>query len=73
MKITYDKTVDAAYIFLKDLKNGEVTMSYTCDPAVVGEINLDFDKKGQLVGIEVLDASKKLPRSLLSSAEIIGS
>jgi uncharacterized protein YuzE len=32
-------------------------------------INLDFDDQGRLIGIEVLDASSKLPKQLLSAAE----
>ncbi|WP_330288836.1 DUF2283 domain-containing protein [Streptomyces sp. NBC_00576] len=32
-------------------------------------INLDFDKEGRLIGIEVLAASSKLPKHLLESAE----
>jgi uncharacterized protein YuzE len=43
---------------------------YACDPVEVGGmINLDFDEAGFLVGIEVLAASKKLPRYLLDQAE----
>jgi uncharacterized protein YuzE len=36
-------------------------MTYPCDPMVVnGEINLDFDRDGRLVGVEVLGASRLL-------------
>lgn len=65
MKITYDPTVDAAYI---DLSEGTVTFGFTyaCDPTSVnGQIHLDFDANGRLTGIEVLGASKKLPLELL--------
>lgn len=67
MKITYDETVDAAYIYLKDIQPGGVKKTYPCDPDKVdGLINLDFDENNILVGIEILDASKKLPKELLS-------
>jgi uncharacterized protein YuzE len=45
---------------------------YGCDPVKVGGmINLDFGEQGQLLGIEVLEASSKLPDYLLRSAERI--
>jgi len=67
MKVTYDKSVDAAYIYFTDnYEPGEVKKTYPCDPTEVkGMINLDFDKDGRLIGIEVMDASKKLPPELL--------
>jgi len=76
MKITYDKSVDAAYIYLIDkekIASGWVKKTYPCDTSEIGGIiNLDFDKYGRLGGIEVLDASKKLPPEILDIAEIIG-
>lgn len=52
MKITYDSEADAAYIQLSDL-----------EPAGVVEgangINFDMTEDDKLVGIEILDASKK--------------
>ena len=64
MKITYDKSVDAVYISLVDnVTFGCVDFTYGCDPQEInGQIQLDFDKDGCLVGIEVLQASKKLPQ-----------
>jgi len=71
MKITYDKLADAVYIYLTPAVN-QVDRTYTCDPREVGgQINLDFDALGRLVGIEVLDASHKLPEELLKAAEVI--
>lgn len=68
IKITYDKAADAAYIFLQDIGT-DVEKTYLCDPKEInGMINLDFDKNGQLVGIEVMDASKKISKELLNSA-----
>lgn len=67
MKLSYDRIVDAAYIQIAtDIAAGGVARTYSCDPLEIeGEINLDFDAGGRLIGIEVLDASKKLPRELL--------
>ena len=68
MRLTYDKSVDAAYI---DLTNGKDDRRsdhmYACDPLEVGGmINLDFDDSGRLIGVEVLDASLKLPLEMLT-------
>jgi uncharacterized protein YuzE len=70
MKITHDKSTDATYIYLTDgIEAGGVEKTYCCDPLEVnGQIHLDFDKQGKLIGIEVLDASRLLPEALLSTA-----
>jgi len=65
MKIKYDKKIDAAYIYLNNKKT-KVNSTYCCDPSEInGEINLDFDSDGKLIGIEIQDASKKLNIELL--------
>lgn len=72
MKLTYDKKADAAYIYFSNFPADTVDKTYPCDPQEVeGMINLDFTN-GKLVGIEVMDASKKLSEELLSQAQIIG-
>jgi len=44
--------------------------TYCCDPKEInGMINLDFDKNGKLLGIEIIGADKKLPESILKCAE----
>ncbi|MFJ6087989.1 DUF2283 domain-containing protein [Streptomyces sp. NPDC092369] len=71
VRVTYDKTVNAAYVYLTE-PQARVTSArmYPCDPVDVdGMINLDFDERGRLIGIEVLAASSKLPEYLLQSAE----
>jgi len=74
MKTKYDRSVNSAYIFLEDkIYFGRVKKTYPCDiNEVGGMINLDFDVDGRLVGVEVLDASKLLPKELLDQAEIVG-
>jgi len=53
MKITYDKEADAAYIYLK---NGK-----WADNFVVGEnFIIDVDKDKNILGLEILNASKQL-------------
>ena len=73
MKIHYDNHADAAYIYIADkITNGSVKKTYACDISETDHmINLDFDNQGRLIGIEVLDASKCLPKESLRSAEKI--
>ena len=54
MKIKYDSKVDAAYISFKKGSMQVTTMRLTEDIAV------DFGPKEEIVGIEILDASKHL-------------
>ncbi|MFD3972448.1 DUF2283 domain-containing protein [Streptomyces cyaneofuscatus] len=71
VRVTYDETVDAAYVHLTE-PQARVTSArmYPCDPVDIdGMINLDFDEQGRLIGIEVLAARSKLPTYLLRSAE----
>ncbi|MFG2604807.1 DUF2283 domain-containing protein [Streptomyces sp. NPDC048514] len=71
VRVTYDKTVDAAYVYLTEpLARVKSARMYPCDPVDVdGMINLDFDEQGRFIGIEVLAASSKLPEYLLQSAD----
>ncbi|KAB1139833.1 DUF2283 domain-containing protein [Streptomyces luteolifulvus] len=71
VRVTYDKTADAAYVYFIDPQaRAKAARMYPCDPVEVGGvINLDFDEQGRLIGIEVLAASSKLPKYLLDSAE----
>ena len=54
MKVKYDNKVDAAYISFKEGPTQVTTMRITEDIAV------DFGPGEEIVGIEVLDASKHL-------------
>lgn len=67
MKFNYDPSVDVAYIQLKsDSNQTSFGFTYCCDPNdIEGHIHLDFNSEGHLVGIEILQASKKLPPELI--------
>jgi len=67
MKITLDKEADAAYIYFKEISDGEVANTISLNESV----NIDFDKEGKTIGIEILNASKNLPVTALRSAIII--
>ena len=62
MKIHYDKEVDAAYIRLSDQEPSGVI-------EVAEGINIDVTDRGEIVGIEILDASKKFPLKSLFTCE----
>jgi uncharacterized protein YuzE len=62
MKVTYDPSVDAVYIYLTKTIREPKTRQIDDD------IILDFDEQGRLVGIEVLDASKRLDLEVVLSA-----
>ena len=66
MRLTHDKEVDAAYIYLTDEICGPISTRSLDPSSVDGMINLDFDVNDHLVGIEVIPASKLLPPTLLS-------
>ena len=70
MRIEYDPQSDAAYIYFESqIGAGGVDKTYACDPSAVdGQIHLDFDAQGRLLGIEILDASEFLPAELLATA-----
>ncbi|MBD0389666.1 MAG: DUF2283 domain-containing protein [Nostoc sp. C3-bin3] len=59
MKITYDPEVDILRIILSDVPIED------SDEEKLGVI-LDYDEDGNIIGLEILDASKRIdnPRSL---------
>lgn len=73
MRVTLDRNADIAMIYLTYIPPGGVGETCICDAdASAGSINLDFDKDGRLIGIEVSPASIGLPKDLLDGAEVIG-
>ncbi|WP_461171181.1 DUF2283 domain-containing protein [Arthrobacter sp. Z1-15] len=74
MKITYDPKVDAAYIQLADAilpgQSAEQIHSIVT-PGDNGEVTIDFDVNGTMLGIEILHAKVVLPSSVIQSATVI--
>lgn len=69
MIITYDSEADAAYIYLKQPVAGDASRTITCDEALAaGSFHLDIDQDGRLIGIEILNAKRALPSTLLDEA-----
>ena len=63
MKIEYSKEADAIYVYFKE---DFVARSNEIEDGVVR----DFDEKGQLIGIEVLDVSERFSLSDIANISI---
>ena len=59
MKISYDQEADAIYIRLKE---GEVDKTKEIDDNTI----LDYDKKGNVIGVELLFVKERIPSASLS-------
>jgi len=67
MKLEYDKEVDAAYIYIdEEVKNKKAKKTIELDDNII----IDFDNKGKLIGVEILDASKVLNKEVLHEARV---
>ncbi|MBI2142757.1 DUF2283 domain-containing protein [Candidatus Woesearchaeota archaeon] len=62
MKFEYDKEADAAYIyFVHPIRTGQSKSTVELKENII----LDFDGRGKLSGVEILNASKVLNRKAL--------
>ena len=59
MRIHYDKKNDAMYIRFSESK-------YFESNEIKGGIIIDYDKKGKMIGLEILDVEENLPREAVS-------
>lgn len=69
MRIEYDARIDAAYVyFVAEIAPGGIAKTVPVDPREIGgEINLDFDRDGRLIGMEIQGASRFLPAHVLGA------
>lgn len=63
MKITFDKEADALYI---EFSNGEFASNKKIDDETI----IDLDKKGNVIGIEFLNVSKRIPKDFMSDISV---
>ncbi len=63
MKIEYSKEADAIYVYFKE---DFVAKSKEIEDGVV----IDFDKNGQIIGIEVLDVSQRFSHADIVNVSI---
>ena len=59
MQVEYDQKADAMYIWLRKTK-------YDLSKELAENVIIDLGKNGRIIGIEVLDASKKLGKELVT-------
>lgn len=58
MKIELDKQADSAYVYFKQICAGEVAKTISLNES----LNVDLDEKGRILGMEILNASKVMPK-----------
>lgn len=64
MRATHDREVDAAYVYIRHkIPPGGVARTRSVRTQH-GDVSLDFDKDGCLIGVELIPASKLLPKEL---------
>jgi len=63
MKVNYDPETDTLTI---ELKAGKTAESDESKPGII----LDFDEKGDLLGLEILDASKRVDQTRTVQIEV---
>ncbi|MDP7324270.1 MAG: DUF2283 domain-containing protein [Candidatus Woesearchaeota archaeon] len=63
MDINYDKDADAVYI---EFRKGNFSKNRKIDDLTI----IDLDEEGNLLGIEILDASKRIPKESLTSVKV---
>lgn len=62
MKFHYDKKIDALYIRFNDKR-------YFESDEVKDGVIFDYDKKGKIIGIEILAASHRFPQEFKTSLQ----
>ncbi len=63
MEITYDKKADAMYI---EFRKGKSVKNKKIDDFTI----IDLDKDGNMLGIEFLDASKRIPAESFTQVSV---
>ncbi len=63
MEIKYDKEADAVYI---ELRKGNFSKNKKIDDLTI----FDLDKEGNLLGIEILEASSRIPKESLAKVHV---
>ena len=63
MEITFDKDADSVYI---EFFSGDFASNKKMDDTTI----LDLDEKGNILGIELLNVSKRIPSNFLSEVNV---
>ena len=66
MEIGYEKEANISYVYLKEIRAGEVAKTVSLEDSV----NMDLDKEGKTRDIEILNVSKNILLGAINSATI---
>lgn len=71
MRFTYDPDADAAFVYIVDLIHpGQAARSEMCDLEIrEGAVILVLDADERIIGIELLGASRLVPKEVLDRAD----
>jgi uncharacterized protein YuzE len=70
MRVTYDSEANAAYVELgDDVAGGTAVENVVVERPGRGDIVLDFDADGRLLGVEVIGATQLLRKTVLDTAD----
>jgi uncharacterized protein YuzE len=70
MRMTFDPDANAAYFYIEDeISPGAAIENVVVERASKGDIVLDFDANGYLLGVEIIGATGLLHGPVLSKAE----
>jgi len=72
MRLTYDPEADAAYLYLIDRIEGQITETVPAEElgaSRFGPVILDFDRDGRLLGLEILGARRSLRQATPDGAD----
>ena len=70
MKATYEPASNMGYIYFVDEKEALSEKVIMVEEKGKLLFNLDLDKNGRLVGIELFDAKNQMPQKLMEEAEV---
>ncbi len=66
MRLEIDTETDAGYIYFGEIAGGEVKKTISLND----NINIDLDAEGKILGIEILEVSKNLPKKEIQKSSI---
>lgn len=69
MRLTYEDEANAAYLELEDIVDGTAVENVVVERPGRGDIVLDFDTDGRLLGVEIVGATALLRTTALDAAE----
>ncbi len=69
MRLTYDDQANAAYLALEDIAEGTAVENVVVGRPGRGDVILDFDADGRLLGVEVIGATLLLRTTVLDASE----